>query len=95
MSQANIRSVNKTIRAFGLDSDERYSATVELARTLARQMDAAMPEPSTRLSAAYLSVLKDLAKAGDGTAPESKKTVRCFGYGDKEKQMDEFMKRFG
>ena len=94
MSQANIRSVNKTIRAFGLEADERYSATVELARTLARQMDAAMPEPSTRLSAAYLSVLKDLARAGDDAAQESKRTVRCFGYDGKEKQMDEYMKRF-
>lgn len=95
MAQANIRSLNKTIKSLNIEGDGRYAATVELARTLARQMDAAMPEPSTRLSAAYLSVLKDLAKAGDGTSQESKRTVRCFGYGDKERQMDEFMKRFG
>lgn len=95
MAQANIRSLNKTIRALNIEDDGRYAATVELARTLARQMDDAMPEPSTRLSAAYLSVLKDLAKAGDGTSQESKRTIKCFGYGDKERQMDEFMKRFG
>lgn len=95
MAQANIRSLNKTIKSLNLEGDGRYAATIELARTLARQMDDAMPEPSTRLSAAYLSVLKDLAKAGEGAAPESKRTVRCFGYGDKEKQMADFMKRFG
>lgn len=94
MAQANIRSLNKTIKSLNLEGDGRYAATIELARTLARQMDDAMPEPSTRLSAAYLSVLKDLAKAGDGTSQESKKTVRCFGYDGKEKQMADFMKRF-
>mgnify|MGYP006903491817 CR=1 FL=1 len=95
MAQSNIRSLNKTIRCLDLDDDDRSAATIELARTLARQMDDALPEPSTRLSAAYLSVLKDLTKAGEGAAQESRKTVRCFGYGGKEKEMDEFMKRFG
>lgn len=39
-----------------------------LALTLAGQMDAAEGEPSTRLSAAYLSVLKDLNKAARESA---------------------------
>ena len=63
MKQTHIRAVNKTINALGLDRDERYSANVEIARTLARQMDDAAPEPSTRLVAAYLSALKDLQRA--------------------------------
>lgn len=63
MKQTHIRAVNRTINALGLDRNERYSANVEIARTLARQMDDAAPEPSTRLVAAYLSALKDLQRS--------------------------------
>ena len=46
--------------------DSRHSALVELRRSPAAQMDAAELEaeggPSTRLSAAYLSALKDLGR---------------------------------
>lgn len=63
MGQTHIRAVNRTIKALRLDGDERYSAIVEVARTLARQMDKASAEPSTRLVAAYLSSLKDLNRA--------------------------------
>ncbi len=41
-----------------------HAALLELVRTLADQVDAAGPEgPSSRLAAAYLSALKDLARA--------------------------------
>lgn len=63
MSQTHIRSVNRTIKALGLDHDDRYSALIEVSRTLARQMDQAPLNPSTRLTAAYLSALKDLNRA--------------------------------
>lgn len=92
MAQANIRSLNKTLRALGIEGDCRYAATIELARTLARQMDESLPEPSTRLSAAYLSVLKDLLKAvpaasNDGTDLERRR--------ENERRLEEFMQRFG
>ena len=67
MRQTHIRSVNRSIKAMCLEDDERYCAIVEVARTLARQMDAAGREPATRLTAAYLSALKDLHRA----APQS------------------------
>jgi hypothetical protein len=56
-------ALERTITACSLDTDGRHAAVVELARTLADQCDQTGPEgPSTRLSAAYLSVLKDLAR---------------------------------
>ncbi|PWG63846.1 hypothetical protein [Bifidobacterium callitrichidarum] len=75
MSQTHIRAVNRTIKALGLDADDRYNAIVEVSRTLARQMDTAGTEPSTRLVAAYLSALKDINRArplqaAPGTARE-------------------------
>lgn len=46
---------------------------MELCRTLAAQMDEAGPEPSTRLTAAYLSALKDLRRAvAESTARQVK-----------------------
>lgn len=92
MAQSNIRSLNKTIRCLDLEDDDRYAATIELARTLARQMDDAMPEPSTRLSAAYLSVLKDLLKA---VPPASNDGVDVERRRETARQMEEFMQRFG
>ncbi len=40
-----------------------HAPLIELCRTLAAQLDAAGAEPSTRLTAAYLSALKDLRRA--------------------------------
>ena len=92
MAQANIRSLNKTLKALHIEDDGRYAATVQLARTLARQMDDALPEPSTRLSAAYLSVLKDLLKAVPAAANDGVDVERRR---DADRQLEEFMKRFG
>lgn len=90
MSQNNIRAVNKAIKALDLDHDDRYAATVELARTLARQMDAAMPEPSTRLSAAFLSVLKDMQRA----RPDGARTPG-YGMAQAKTEMERYMEEWG
>lgn len=60
-----------TIRAIPSLQDPEYSALVTLAKTLARQMDDAGGDPSTRLSAAYLSVQKDVlrVKAAEASRP--------------------------
>ncbi len=52
--------------------DDRHAAHTELCRLLADQMDSAGPNPSTRLSAAYLSGLKDLARLQSNTVPVKK-----------------------
>ncbi len=72
MSRRHLLAVNKAIKAgAGVFSDE-HEPYLELLSTLARQMDDAGGDPSTRLSAAYLSALKDLQKifagAGAGVA---------------------------
>jgi hypothetical protein len=46
-----------------LSTAPQFAPLLELCRTLAAQMDTAGAEPSTRLTAAYLSALKDLRKA--------------------------------
>lgn len=43
----------------------RYAALIALCRLTAKQMDAAGDSPSNRLSAVYLSTLKDLSRAQD------------------------------
>ena len=94
MAQMHIRTLNKTLAALNMDDDPRYCALVELARTLARQMDAAMPEPGTRLSAAYLSAVRNLMRI----APDDAKTT---GHGnpyalpdETQRQIDELVKEF-
>lgn len=68
MSTPNTDAVNAMVTANPvLESAENGPLRV-LALTLAGQMDAAEGEPSTRLSAAYLSVLKDLNKAARESA---------------------------
>lgn len=59
-------------------NEPAHAATLNLARTLAAQMDAAGADPSTRLSAAYLSVLKDLGRiaATKSNAKSSEKSTR-------------------
>lgn len=56
-------------------TEKRHAAIVQLARTLADQIDAAGPEVSTRLSAAYLSSLKDLRRAVEGSAGAGRSTL--------------------
>lgn len=78
MSRRHLLAVNKAIKAGDGVFSEEHEPFLELLSTLARQMDEAGSEPSTRLSAAYLSALKDLqrifatakdSKAGSPTAP--------------------------
>lgn len=58
----HLEAVEESITTAGSILDGRHTALLVLIRTLARQMDAAGPDPSTRLSAAYLSTLKDLGR---------------------------------
>lgn len=46
-----------------------HAALVMLARTLARQADAAGADPSIRLSAAHLSCLKDVQRVTSAAPP--------------------------
>ena len=59
----NLEAVEAAITETGLARLDRYAPLLELCRVLARQMDGAGDAPSTRLSAAYLSALKDLGRA--------------------------------
>ncbi len=59
----NREAVEAAIAAAGDKLGPTDKPLLQLLRTLAEQMDAAGPNPSTRLSAAYLSALKDLRRA--------------------------------
>ncbi|MBT2566570.1 hypothetical protein J7I84_08700 [Arthrobacter sp. ISL-85] len=59
---AHLAAVEASITAAADALNGRHAALLQLVRTLARQMDAAGADPSTRLSAAYLSALKDLGR---------------------------------
>jgi hypothetical protein len=63
-------ALERTIRAGGEVLNDRHSALVALSRELARQMDdtGLAGGPSTRLSAACLSALKDLGRVLGATA---------------------------
>ncbi len=69
----NRAAVETAIAAAGAKLGPTDQPLVELLRILADQVDAAGPDPSTRLSAAYLSALKDFRRALDSgstnTAP--------------------------
>lgn len=65
----HLEAVEATITAAGTIMDGRHTALIQLVRTLAGQMDAAGADPSTRLSAAYLSTLKDLGRVMAVRAP--------------------------
>lgn len=65
----HLDAVEATITAAGSILNGRHTALLELVRTLAGQMDAAGADPSTRLSAAYLSTLKDLGRVMATAAP--------------------------
>jgi hypothetical protein len=55
------QAVDKAIAAGTGTLTDAHAPLLELCRTLARQMDAT-DDPSTRLTAAYLSALKDLGR---------------------------------
>lgn len=60
---AHLEAIEAAMTSSRLTEHAEHAPLVELCRTLARQMDAAGDEPSTRLSAAYLSALKDVRRA--------------------------------
>ena len=64
------RAIEAAIKITGLGKMDAHGPLLELCRTLADQMDAAGSEPSTRLTAAYLSALKDLRRAAAELPPE-------------------------
>jgi hypothetical protein len=61
----HLAAVRLAVEDAGLDHLPRRAPLIELCCTLAGQMDSAGQEPSTRLTAAYLSALKDLRRAAD------------------------------
>lgn len=58
----HLQALNDAVTPVGDHLRPHHWPVVELARTLASQMDAAGADPSTRLSAAYLSALKDFQR---------------------------------
>lgn len=60
---ANRAALEATIGAAPVLAEDEHAATVQLARTLADLVDGAGTEVSSRLSAAYLSALKDVGRA--------------------------------
>lgn len=65
----HIDALERTLAHGGLVTQAEHAALVELCRTLARQMDAAGAEASTRLTAAYLSALKDVSRVARCAKP--------------------------
>jgi hypothetical protein len=57
------RAMNLAIKAGKGTLTDAHAPLLALCKELATQMDAADGDPSTRLTAAYLSALKDLARA--------------------------------
>lgn len=55
-------SLERTLACRSGLSEARYAALVDLCRLLARQIDDAGDDAPTRLTAAYLSSLKDLQR---------------------------------
>ncbi len=70
-SESHLDALAATIRACPALQIPESAALVMLARTLASQMDSAAGEPSTRLSAAYLSCLKDVHRVVASTSTSS------------------------
>lgn len=56
-------AIEAAITECRLSTTPQFAPLLELCRTLAAQMDTAGAEASTRLTAAYLSALKDLRRA--------------------------------
>lgn len=66
-------ALESAFKGAGLRLKATDKPLMELCRTLAAQMDEAGAEPSTRLTAAYLSALKDLRRAvAESTARTTK-----------------------
>ncbi len=67
----NRTAVETAITAAGTKLGPCDKPLIELLRLLASQVDAAGPDPSTRLTAAYLSALKDFRRTitDTSTAP--------------------------
>jgi hypothetical protein len=65
----HIDALDQAIEQTRIDRARGQGALIELCRTLARQMDAAGDDPSTRLVAAYLSALKDFRRAAMALPP--------------------------
>ena len=65
MNTNNRTAIEAAIAAAGARLGPTDQPLIELLRILADQVDAAAPDPSTRLSAAYLSALKDFKRALD------------------------------
>jgi hypothetical protein len=59
----HLTALESAFEGAGLKLKATDKPLMELCRTLATQMDEAGSEPSTRLTAAYLSALKDLRRA--------------------------------
>lgn len=69
----HLTAIEDAFKGAGLRLKATDKPLMELCRTLAAQMDEAGAEPSTRLSAAYLSALKDLRRAvAESTARQVK-----------------------
>jgi hypothetical protein len=69
----HLTALEAAFKGAGLRLKATDKPLMELCRTLAAQMDEAGSEPSTRLTAAYLSALKDLRRAvAESTAQTTK-----------------------
>jgi hypothetical protein len=69
----HLTALEAAFKGAGLRLKVTDKPLMELCRTLATQMDEAGSEPSTRLTAAYLSALKDLRRAvAESTARQVK-----------------------
>lgn len=73
---SHLEALEQTLTAVGRPMTTTHRALAELGRTLAQQMDAAGADPSTRLSAAYLSALKDIGRVTVGSAAVSGRAQR-------------------
>lgn len=70
---SHVEELNVALSALRLGGP--HAAPIELCRVTARQMDAAEDAPTNRLSAVYLSCLKDLSRAATGTPNSAGKTT--------------------
>jgi hypothetical protein len=76
-------ALEETLASDARYAEKQHSALVSLCRLLALQIDAADAEATNRLTAAYLSALKDLGRIRDGkpVATASPKTEGGDGSG--------------
>jgi hypothetical protein len=67
VSKKHVNALNACFRENKAHLTASHKPLMELCRTLAAQMDKEGAEASTRLTAAYLSALKDLTRITTGT----------------------------